>query len=201
MLRASRCTTAAARFARVAPLRRALCSAPSPPTYAEKMDDNMNLPPRFEEVLRGVGQVIFLNSPAAGTAVLAALTYGDPWLGTMAALGTISATASAHARPASSGRRRYQPHAHATASGMDEVDGTRSLRKHRLRSLGADGGRYSAKSLVSENDSGTCRGSIRLLRFASRPQPQIRFALSAIADVRVRRPSRRIGRLGIGAQR
>ena len=39
------------------------------------------------------------------------------------------ATASAHARPASSGRRWYQPHAHATASGMDEVDGTRSLRK------------------------------------------------------------------------
>ena len=102
MLRASRCTTAAARFARVAPLRRALCSAPSPPTYAEKMDDNMNLPPRFDEVLRGVGQVIFLNSPAAGTAVLAALTYGDPWLGTMAALGTISATASAHAWKADS---------------------------------------------------------------------------------------------------
>ena len=46
--------------------------------------------------------------------------------------------------------------------------------------FGANGGRYSAKSLVSKNDSGTCRGSIRLLRFASRPQPQIRFAFSAM---------------------
>ena len=43
----------------------------------------------------GVGQVIFLGSPACGAMVLGALGYADPWLGSLAALGTVSATISA----------------------------------------------------------------------------------------------------------
>jgi len=53
------------------------------------------LPPFLDECLRGVGQVIFLNSPASGALTLAALVYGDPWLGALAAAGTASATATA----------------------------------------------------------------------------------------------------------
>ena len=45
----------------------------------------MQLPPFVDEVLRGVGQVIFLNSPACGALTLAALGYGDPWLCSLAA--------------------------------------------------------------------------------------------------------------------
>lgn len=54
-------------------------------------------PPFVDEVLRGAGQVLFLNSPTCGALTLAALGYGDPWLGALAALGTTTATATAHA--------------------------------------------------------------------------------------------------------
>jgi urea transporter len=47
------------------------------------------------EVLRGTGQVLFLNSPVCGGVVLGALGYSDPWLATLATLGTASATATA----------------------------------------------------------------------------------------------------------
>ena len=107
------------------------------------------------------------------------------------------ATASAHACPASSDRRWYQPYAHATASGMEEVDGTRSLRKHPLRSRRWQ--IFREESRLGER-FGNVPTSIRLLRFASRPQPQIRFAFPAMADARDLRQLRRIGRLGIGAQ-
>ena len=55
----------------------------------------VKLPPLVEENLTGVGQVIFLGSPACGAMVLGALGYADPWLGSLAALGTVSATLSA----------------------------------------------------------------------------------------------------------
>ena len=96
MMSAMRCC-GARRLARAAPLRRALCTAKLPETYAEKLDNSVKLPSFADETLRGVGQVIFLNSPTSGAVTLAALGFGDPWLGTLAALGTVTATASAHA--------------------------------------------------------------------------------------------------------
>jgi len=49
----------------------------------------------MDESLRGIGQVVFCNSPVSGALLLAALLKGDIWLGTLAALGTASATATA----------------------------------------------------------------------------------------------------------
>ena len=48
-----------------------------------------------DSCLRGVGQVIFLNSTTCGAMILAALCYADLWLGFLAAIGTLSATLSA----------------------------------------------------------------------------------------------------------
>lgn len=87
--------------ARTPPLRapaqasRTLCSAKDDSTSSGNVP--VPLPPFADETLRGIGQVIFLNSPASGAVTLAALTYGDPWLGAMALLGTITATATARA--------------------------------------------------------------------------------------------------------
>ncbi|MGA1409487.1 MAG: urea transporter [Prochlorotrichaceae cyanobacterium] len=47
-------------------------------------------------VLRGVGQVIFVNNPLSGLLILLALVLQDPWVGCMALLGTIAATATAY---------------------------------------------------------------------------------------------------------
>ena len=72
----------------------------SPPqaTPPSSSDSNMpGLPPFVDEVLRGVGQVVFCNSAASGALMLAALFKGDPWLGTLATIGTVSATATAKA--------------------------------------------------------------------------------------------------------
>lgn len=73
----------------VAATQRLLCSTsdnkPSP------------LPPLVEENLLGVGQVIFLGSPLCGALVLSSLGYADPWLASLAALGTLSATGTARA--------------------------------------------------------------------------------------------------------
>ena len=48
-------------------------------------------------MLRGSGQVLFLNHPGCGGMLLGALGYGDPWLGVLAPLGTASSTATARA--------------------------------------------------------------------------------------------------------
>lgn len=56
-----------------------------------------SLPPFLDESLRGIGQVVFCNDPRSGAVMLAALLYGDAWLGAMGALGTVSATAAARA--------------------------------------------------------------------------------------------------------
>ena len=45
------------------------------------------LPPFLDESLRGVGQVVFCNDPRSGAVMLAALLYGDVWLGAMGARG------------------------------------------------------------------------------------------------------------------
>lgn len=44
---------------------------------------------------KGVGQVIFLNSKASGQILLASLAIGDPFLASMAILGTLTSTATA----------------------------------------------------------------------------------------------------------
>ncbi|KAG7338876.1 urea transporter [Nitzschia inconspicua] len=44
---------------------------------------------------RGIGQVIFLNSQTSGLAILGGLALGDPYLATMATIGTITATGTA----------------------------------------------------------------------------------------------------------
>lgn len=53
------------------------------------------LPVFLDESLRGVGQVVFCNSAGSGALMLAALCKGDPWLGTLAATGTMTATIAA----------------------------------------------------------------------------------------------------------
>ena len=68
---------------------RALCTAPADD------DDRVRLPPFADECLRGVGQVVFCNSPASGAMILGALAVGDPWLAVNAAVGAASATAAA----------------------------------------------------------------------------------------------------------
>ena len=68
---------------------RALCTAPADD------DDRVRLPPFADECLRGVGQVVFCNSPASGAMILGALAVGDPWLAVNAAAGATAATAAA----------------------------------------------------------------------------------------------------------
>lgn len=53
------------------------------------------LPPFLDEVLRGMGQVVFCNSPVSGALITTGLLVGDPWLGVLAAGGCASATAAA----------------------------------------------------------------------------------------------------------
>ena len=99
------------------------------------------------------------------------------------------ATALAHARPASSGRRWYQLHAQATARGMTKVpNGSSPLRNHPLpRGCGCppNGGFFRRGETPlgysgggEENESGTCRRSGRLLS-----PPVVRIALRLAAHV------------------
>jgi urea transporter len=46
---------------------------------------------------KGIGQVIFLNSQTSGLVILGGLALGDPYLASMAALGTVTATGTAKA--------------------------------------------------------------------------------------------------------
>mmetsp|Transcript_19133 Transcript_19133/g.41557 ORF Transcript_19133/g.41557 Transcript_19133/m.41557 type:complete len:392 (-) Transcript_19133:2276-3451(-) len=70
----------------------------------EKANDkkqSAKIPKATEElvdaVARGVGQVIFLNSPKSGQIIGLGLAVGDPYLAALAALGTVTATATATA--------------------------------------------------------------------------------------------------------
>lgn len=59
-----------------------------PPSQAQELLDSSS---------RGVGQVIFLNDPKAGQILGAGLFLGDPYLFGLAALGTVTATATSNA--------------------------------------------------------------------------------------------------------
>lgn len=48
-----------------------------------------------DAVTRGAGQVVFLNSPQSGLAILGSLALGDPYLAGLAAVGTVAATGAA----------------------------------------------------------------------------------------------------------
>ena len=53
------------------------------------------LPSFVDAVARGAGQVVFLNSPQSGLAILGSLALGDPYLAGLAAIGTAAATGAA----------------------------------------------------------------------------------------------------------
>ena len=71
---------------------RALCTSPPSPSPEDRLAEAS---PFADAALRGVGQVVFCNSPVSGGAMLAALAMGDPWLAALASVGVSSATASA----------------------------------------------------------------------------------------------------------
>jgi len=66
-------------------------STPNP----QKEDDELKFPPQIDAHARGVGQVIFLNSPHCGAGILLGLAVGDPSLAMLAALGTVTANETA----------------------------------------------------------------------------------------------------------
>src|SRR6476646_2563102 len=51
----------------------------------------------IEYCLRGVGQVVFMNSPITGLFIVAAMWIFDPWVGFAGTLGVIASTRAAHA--------------------------------------------------------------------------------------------------------
>ena len=50
----------------------------------------------FEYCLRGVGQVVFMNSPITGLFILAAAWIYDPWFGFAGTIGVVASTLAAH---------------------------------------------------------------------------------------------------------
>lgn len=90
------------------PLQPSRCPLPLPavrrmssdaPTEAD--EDGMagklekQLLPFLDHSLRGMGQVVFCNSAVSGALITGGLCWGDPWLGAMAGVGCMSATAVA----------------------------------------------------------------------------------------------------------
>lgn len=51
----------------------------------------------LEYCLRGIGQVVFMNSPITGLFILAAMWIYDPWFGFAGTVGVIASTLAAHA--------------------------------------------------------------------------------------------------------
>src|ERR1700754_863338 len=51
----------------------------------------------IEYCLRGVGQVVFMNSPLTGLFIVAAMWIFDPWVGFAGTVGVIASTLAAHA--------------------------------------------------------------------------------------------------------
>ncbi|GAX24584.1 solute carrier family 14 [Fistulifera solaris] len=77
----------------------------SSPVSKNHDDDKGNRWTKYQEFLTkelinksllGVGQVIFLNNPQSGMILLGALAYGNPFLASMAAYGTLVSTSTAH---------------------------------------------------------------------------------------------------------
>ena len=71
---------------------RPLCTSAPPPTFEDRLAEAS---PTADASLRGVGQVVFCNSPVSGGVFLAALASADPWLASLATAGVTSATVSA----------------------------------------------------------------------------------------------------------
>ena len=85
-------------------LRRALPSASAVPARRYCTPAPPPAPQQFaDESLRGVGQVVFCNSPLSGGIILGGLALGDPWLATLGAVGTVTSTATARAIGVDSG--------------------------------------------------------------------------------------------------
>ena len=88
---------AAQRVGRSNLLRRAWPATSAARRYCTPVPPRLPLPPFLDESLRGVGQVVFCNSPVTGAIILSGLAVGDPWLATLGALGTVTSTATARA--------------------------------------------------------------------------------------------------------
>ena len=50
----------------------------------------------IEYCLRGIGQVVFMNSPITGLFILAAMWIYDPWFGFAGTVGVIASTLAGH---------------------------------------------------------------------------------------------------------
>jgi urea transporter len=100
------CSTSCMRLfsVKAAPSSPSSSSSPSP-SDDEKTKEEESKPPPVAVVVpynfvdataRGIGQVVFLGSPVSGGVILGGLAIGDPYLASMAALGTATATGTAH---------------------------------------------------------------------------------------------------------
>jgi hypothetical protein len=73
-------------------------SSSAPPPVDQKKDEESFLAPLLPYIKTsgtGVGQVIFLNSHVSGGIIMGGLALGDPYLASLATLGTITATGTA----------------------------------------------------------------------------------------------------------
>lgn len=59
--------------------------------------DTRPVPAFADSALRGAGQITLMNNPLTGALIIVALAVADPWLGTLSALGLVTATGVAHA--------------------------------------------------------------------------------------------------------
>jgi urea transporter len=64
------------------------------PAWAERADGNAALA-FVDSCLRGVGQVVFMNNPITGLAILVAMFVGEAWLGFAGVLGLVASTLTA----------------------------------------------------------------------------------------------------------
>jgi urea transporter len=71
---------------------RRLATTPEEKKEASTLD---SVKPFADSTARGIGQVIFLNSPTSGGVLLGGLALGDPYLASLAALGAVTATGTA----------------------------------------------------------------------------------------------------------
>jgi urea transporter len=65
---------------------------PSLATATRLLNDDTSI---VSQAAKGIGQVIFVNDPKAGLLVLGGLCLGDPYVGVLATLGTLTSTATA----------------------------------------------------------------------------------------------------------
>jgi urea transporter len=66
-----------------------------PPDKGSDIDVNSQFSEFADVSARGIGQVIFLNSQKSGLVILGGLALGDPYVATMATLGTVTASGAA----------------------------------------------------------------------------------------------------------